>query len=117
MEQNIKEKVESLLENVSSYVEQRKDLFVLDAAEKTSSVISWVVAGILVAVLGGLVLLFVSIGAAWMIGQSINNMPMGFLIIAGLYVVVLVIVLIIRKSVLQLTLINYFIKKIYANYN
>ncbi len=112
MEQEGKSKVESLLENVLMYGEQRKDLFILDAAERSSKGIAQIIASILIAVLIGLVLLFASIAAAWAIGLAIDDMPMGFVYVAAFYMLALIITLILNKDFIQTRLTDRVIKKL-----
>jgi TRAP-type C4-dicarboxylate transport system permease small subunit len=109
MEQDLTSKVETLLHHASLYVEQRKDLLVLDVTEKSSRAISEVLYSVLVVVLTVLTLIFASIAAAWSIGQAIDDMPMGFLYVALFYLMVTIISMVVNKSFIQPNLINYFI--------
>jgi len=109
----VKDKIEDSLEHVGAYVQTRLDLLLLNASDKLASSAS--TAGFLLFVwsLSGLTVLFLSIGLAWWIGQQLNNIPAGFFIVAGIFLLLTGIVYVATKGILRQTL----IKKILKHWN
>ena len=111
--QDIRVKAEDIIEHLTTYAENRWNLIVLNAAEKTSNVISSLAAALVVGLLGGMALFFVSIGVAWWIGQSTGNYASGFFYVALFYAVLGGVLFLIRNSLIKLPVINAVIKKFY----
>jgi len=109
----IRGKTEDLFDDVTNHLEARWNLGVLNAAEKTAEAISSTASALVIGVLGAFVLLFLSLGAAWLIGQSLNNLAYGFFIVAAFYIIIAGIVYASRDNFIKLPVINSFIKKFY----
>jgi len=86
----------------------------MEAVKKAeqSNVLSSIASAAVVAILGVLILFFASLGAAWYIGQSLNNPSIGFFCIAGFYLIVAIILIINRDKWIKLPVINTLLKKI-----
>jgi len=80
-------KAEQLVSNIKEYAETRCDIALLNMQDKVSNVLSSIASVAVVAILGVLILFFASLGAAWYIGQSLNNPSIGFFCIAGFYLI------------------------------
>jgi predicted histidine transporter YuiF (NhaC family) len=111
--QDIRVKAEDIIEHLTSYAENRWNLIVLNAAEKTSDLVSSLAAALVVGLLGGMALFFASIGMAWWIGQSTGNYASGFFYVALFYAVLGGVLFLIRNSLIKLPVINAVIKKFY----
>ena len=109
----IKERAEDVFDYATEYLEARWNLGVLNASEKTATTFSSIVAGIIVGIFGVIVLLFVSLGIAWMIGEKMENHAAGFFIVGGFYTIVGIILYGIRDKFIKVPLVNSFIKKLY----
>ncbi len=96
-----KSHIESLAYHVLEYLDTRWDLILLDITEKGLSVISGLVTGLLLAVFGGMALLFACIGAAISLGQRMGNPVAGYFIIAGIFVAILAIALIFARNYIR----------------
>jgi Putative Actinobacterial Holin-X, holin superfamily III len=88
-----KSRLEDLTRHVMEYLDTRWDLLVLEITEKGLAAASSIVTGLILTVFGGIILVFVSIGTAIWIGQRMHNPIAGYFIIAGFFVVLLVLVL------------------------
>ena len=110
-----KEKIEQLISNVKEYAEVRADLFALKIQDKTSDILSSIAAIAIVSLLGVIIILFISIGSAWLIGQSMENPSMGFFIVGGFYFLLAVIIFYNRENWIKLPIVNAIIKKININ--
>lgn len=102
--QQFKESTDTLIEDVGesigymrAYVEQEIESAKLTAAEKISIATSSVMTGFILALLAGLVFLFCSIALAFFLGSVFESVPLGFLSVAGIYLLVLLLVYIFRK--------------------
>jgi hypothetical protein len=107
-------KVEELAETVKDYVNTRVESAKLSIAEKSSALIANVIAGFIVA---GVFLFFIVFGStalAFGLGEWIGKTWAGFLIVAVLYMVIGIIVWFARVKLIQLPLMNAFIKQLFS---
>lgn len=110
---DLRESAEDLFARVTEYVEARWNMAVLQTADKTADIVSSVVAGLIVSVFGGLVLLFGSIALAWWIGESVGSVAAGFGYVALGYAVLTLILFLIRDKFIKIPVLNAFIKRFY----
>ena len=112
MEEN-KKTAEKLVGAVSDWVETYRSLMGVRIVEHTSlgASVSFLSALTLLVIV--FILLFLGLGAAWWIGEQLDNMKAGFFIVGGVYGAVLIIILAIAKKVLIPGIRNLIIKKIY----
>ena len=85
-------KVERLISNIKLYAESKLDLVLINAQDKMSDIVGSIASYLLIAVLGFFILLFLSIGAAWFIGEKTGDPSMGFFSLAGFYLLLAIIV-------------------------
>jgi hypothetical protein len=107
------EKVEELTDHLKEYVNTRVELAKLQLAEKASLVISDLIAFCIVAILFLLVLVFGSIAGAWALSSWIGKPYSGFLIVAGLYLLLAIIVWAFRSRFIRLPLMNALIRQLH----
>ena len=112
MEEN-KKTSEKLVGAVADWVETYRNLMGVRIVEHTSlgASVSFLSALTLLVIV--FILLFLGLGAAWWIGEQLDNMKAGFFIVGGVYGAVLIIILAIAKKVLIPGIRNLIIKKIY----
>jgi len=110
-----KNKAEQLISNIKEYAETRLDIAALNVQDKVSDVLSSLASVIVVALLGIFILFFSSVGAAWWIGQTLNNSSIGFFCIAGFYLLIAIVIILNRDKWIKLPLINLLLKKININ--
>jgi len=93
---------DSLIGNLTGYLDTRIDLVRLELQQKVSSVLVSAVHGATLAMLGLLVVIFVSIFAGLALNSALDSSYWGFGIVAGFYLVLLVLVLVgIDKAAFQ----------------
>ena len=93
---------DSLIGNLTGYLDTRIDLIRLEIQEKVSSIFIGVVHGVLLALLGLMFLIFVSIFAGFALNSALNSPFWGFGIVAGVYLLLLVLVIVgVDKSAFQ----------------
>lgn len=111
--ETIKDKAEELTDDIGDYIETYYKLKVLQITDKAANAASASLTSIMVSVLGFFVLMFLGIGLGWWIGERLQNMVAGFCIIAGIYALLIVIVLALRKNLILPYIRNVFIRKAY----
>jgi uncharacterized membrane protein YqjE len=77
-------KVDSLISNLTGYIEARLELLKVEAKEELSKGLSAVLVFLLLAFVFALFIVFISVGIALKIGEDIGNLA-GFGIVAGFY--------------------------------
>lgn len=110
-------KVEQLARNVKSYLETRFDIIILNLQDKVSDILSSVATVLILAFFSVLVLFFVSVGAAWWIGSALQNSSLGFFIVGGFYLLLMIIVMVFKDQWIKLPIINHLLKRININEN
>ena len=107
------EKLEGLTDHVKEYINTRVELTKLRIAEKTSLIIGDLVAGTIVLLLFLFVLMFGSIAGAWALSDWIGKRYSGFLIVAGIYLLLGIIVWMARGRLIRFPVMNSIIKKLH----
>lgn len=83
---------------VAEYVNNRIELIKLQAAEKSARLVALIFTGFTMALIFFFVLLFVSMMAAYYLAGITGSLFAGFGIVAGFYVLVFALVLLLRKK-------------------
>jgi uncharacterized membrane protein YqjE len=96
--QSFFEETQDLLE---SYVNNRLRLFKLQTAEKSSRLVTMLLAGMITGILSFFILLFVSIMAAYYFSEKLHSQFYGFGIVALIYVLLLLLAIYLRKKILD----------------
>ncbi len=110
-----KEKVETTYQHLIDYAEARWNLIALDVSDKTANIVSSVIEGVILAVLGLFFLTFASIALALWLAELTGSAALGFLLVAALYAVIGTLVYLNSNKWLFLPLMNNFLKKLYRN--
>jgi hypothetical protein len=115
MEDIIEEKgvAEKLLDGAENIIDVYQDLLEVKLVEKVSKHASLSILGIIYLMLALCVLIFAGIGGAWTIGQRMDNMAAGFLIVGGAYMVLLLGLMVTSSKVWLPLVRNIVIKKMY----
>jgi Predicted membrane protein len=106
------EKIEGLTQHVKEYVQTRIDLAKLEIAEKISQVVGNLIAVMVVMVLFLFVLVFGSLAGAWALSEWLDNNWAGFLIVAGIYCLLAVIVWFARGRLIRFPVMNAIIRQL-----
>ena len=85
---------DSLIGNLTGYLDTRIDLVRLELQQKASSVLVSTIHGAALAMLGLMFLIFVSVFAGLALNSALDSPYWGFGIVAGFYLVLLVLVLV-----------------------
>jgi hypothetical protein len=109
---DLKEKTVDLADHVEDIANTFYRLTVVNVAQKTSNITSGIIVALVACVLGSMVLLFLGIGLAWWLGNVLESRVGGFLLAAGIFFVLLIIVALLRKKIIS-PIRNLIIRKIY----
>jgi hypothetical protein len=112
MEEN-KNTTEKIVDAASDWIETYRNLLTIKIVEQASQGASVSIIGIFALLAVIFILLFIGLGAAWWVGETLDNMKAGFFIVGAVYLTLLVIVLALAKRVLIPGIRNIIIRKIY----
>lgn len=107
-------KVEELADTLKDYVNTRIESAKLSFAEKSSAVISNVIAALIVAGVFMFFIVFSSIALAIGLAGWIGSIWAGFLIVAGLHLIIGIVIWKARVKIIQLPVMNAFIKQFFS---
>lgn len=93
-------------ERVQEYVKDRILLLKLEAVEKISRLTATIVSGLLITIFSFFIILFVSIMVGYLIGEALHHAYWGFAIVAGIYVFLLILIVVLRKQLVERPIIN-----------
>jgi hypothetical protein len=113
MEGTDREHQDGIVDAVGDMVETCRRLVNVRLAENAAVGGSLSIVGVLLMVVSVFVLLFSGLGAAWWIGDVMQNMKAGFFIVGGFYFVIFIILLLTASSVIIPWLRNVIVRKIY----
>jgi Na+/H+ antiporter NhaB len=85
---------DSLIGNLTGYLDTRIDIVKLEIQQKVSTILVGTIHGAALAMLGLLFIIFVSIFAGLALNSALNSPYWGFGVVAGFYLVLLVLVLV-----------------------
>jgi hypothetical protein len=107
-----KEIIEDLFEKAEEYVKTNIQLAKLKATDKVAEIVGSLVTQIAIVVLAFFFLLMVNIGIAFWLGSVLGQTYYGFLIVAGFYALLAIIVYAFRKSIIKTPISNSIISQI-----
>jgi len=111
--QNLKEDAKDVLNHASDYAETFYKLNLLRLTKKVSDVGSGVINSVLIFFISLCVLLFISFAGAWWLGDVVESRALGFLLIAGFYLLLIFILILMRKNIISPFIRNTLIRKFY----
>lgn len=110
---NITEHLVELTAMAKMYVSDYAKWLKLDALEKSSRVGAYILRSVVMIVLVGLVLLFISVAFSLWYGRAYDDYVAGFLISAGFHAALVLIVILFRKHLINAPVIKTFAKIIF----
>jgi ABC-type multidrug transport system fused ATPase/permease subunit len=111
--QNLKEDAKDILNHAGDYAETFYKLNLVRLTKKVSDVASVVVNSLLIFFISLCILLFISFAGAWWLGDVVQNRALGFLLIAGFYLLIILVLILMRKKIISPFIRNTLIRKIY----
>jgi hypothetical protein len=110
---NLKESAQRLKTNVTDYVHTYVELTKAKVTQTASTAASGAAIGVTALFLGIFFLFFLFCGVAFWVGDLINSRAGGFFIVAGFFLLVVVLVFALRKNVIVPAIRNAIISKVY----
>lgn len=108
-------KIDKLIDNVKEYANTRYELMLLKGTEKASDVISQIYSMRIIGVMLFLSVLLLSISGAFYLSSFFESQAYGFLIVGGVYLVVVLILIAFRKELLINPSRNLIIREMFKN--
>lgn len=99
--------------DVEDYIETKIDIIKLKAIDKTGSAASGIIVGIVSAILGLFILQFLSFSAAYAISDATGRPFLGFLCVAGFYILITVLLIVLKEKLVTMPIINALLSKFY----
>ena len=104
-----------LKEELTTYVHLRLELFKVSSYEKIAKVTASLFSGLILIVLAFFVIVFASICAGFYFSALTSSNITGFGIIAGIYMLLLVIIIVFRKQLFEKMFVNKMIEILFEN--
>ncbi|HEV8286274.1 MAG TPA: phage holin family protein [Chitinophagaceae bacterium] len=111
--EGLREEAKDLIEDVTDFLETYYQLITINVAQKGINIASAVINAFILCFLGLFTFAFIGFGLAWWLGNVINSRAGGFFITAGIYLVIMIALIIMRKKVIFPFLRNLITRKIY----
>ncbi len=112
---NIFAQLQHLVDEVKSYVNVRIDLVKVNLAETASKIIADTAATIISGLIFLFFLFFASTGLALFLSSVIGNAYSGFLIVAGIYLILGLVIWFSREKLIRMPVMNAIIRQLFAN--
>jgi hypothetical protein len=111
--EGIKEKFENLADQTQDLAETAYKIAILEGTEQVTKVVSTTIVISLLLLLLNFLLLFLGLGVAWWIGDAMHDVKIGFFIVGGFYLLLVILILSLGKKLIIPFFRNMIIKKIY----
>jgi hypothetical protein len=111
--EGIKENASDLVDHVTDFLETYYQYISVNVAQKSINLVSGAINFVVIIFLCLLVVSFTGFGLAWWLGTVIDNRAGGFFIVAGLYLIVMLALILMRKKLIFPFLRNIMTRKIY----
>ena len=115
--EKISDEIADLKQELESYVQNRIDLTKLHVAEDLSKLTSGLALRLLLFYIAFFVLLFLSMAAAYAIGNYSDSTEAGFIVVSGFYLLVGIVLYLLRGIIINKPIIKSFIHLFFPNYN
>lgn len=105
-------KLEELTDGVKAYLQTNIQLFKLEATERTSVFGARLISSLLVGLTMLLFILFLSVSVSILLGNYFHDLCTGFAIVTGFYFLLTLLLLLLRKSIIEKRMRNAFIRRL-----
>lgn len=109
------EEIKAIKKDIQEYLEVQLDLIRLHTAESLSRVFTRIANFAIIGFILLLILIFFSLAAGFYLGEVLESESVGFLIVSGFYVLVLIVFFIFRKSIVERPIIKAMVKIMFPN--
>ena len=109
----LKTKATELSDSITEYIQTYYKLSLLKATEKITGIATSLLSSMAVLFFGVFVLLFSGIALSLWLGKLLQNDALGYLLVAGLYLLIIIILVLLRKKIVFPMIRNLIINKLY----
>jgi len=102
-----------MIERLRDYITARLALIRLDIIEKTSKGVTFLFVGVILSTLFLMFLLMFSVAIALLLGKNFGSWAVGFGLVAAFYLFLFLLVIILRKPLIEKPILNNTIKYLY----
>ena len=95
------------------YFEAKWNVIALDVSDRSAKIISSILMGVTLVLLGFFVVVLLSISAALALGTWLGNFALGFLVVAMLYLLISIVIIRFRFKLLYIPFVNIILKILY----
>ncbi len=110
-------RLKEIPDHVKDYIHTKTELIRINLVESASNAVSGAVMGFLLLFIGTFFLNFLSFAIAFMVAEALDSTFAGFLIVAGFYLLLGILVFTFQDKLINNPIINSIISKAYANDN
>lgn len=111
--EELKSKTGDLTDSITEYIQSYYKLTLLNAADKATSIAASTLASVSIIFLGIFVLLFGGIALAIWLGDLLDNPAAGYLIVAGIFLLIIIIIVAMKKRIVFPIIRDNLINKLY----
>jgi hypothetical protein len=111
----IQNKAKTLSDDIAELLDLYYKLGVVTVTEKASNAASVSITFTIIISLTMFSLLFAGLGVGWYLGERLNNVMAGYCVVAGIFLLLIILTLLLRKSYIFPYIRNTIIKKIYES--
>ncbi|WP_294301607.1 phage holin family protein [uncultured Chryseobacterium sp.] len=90
-----------MIETIKEYASKRIDLLKIEATEKSSLSAGVITYFVIMLVAFGFFIILFNFGIAFLIGEALGNQSYGFLIVAGFYLLAMILVMVFKKKIVN----------------
>jgi glycerol-3-phosphate acyltransferase PlsY len=109
--------LDNLRENITEYIETRLNILKLKAIDAAGKALSGIITAVLAALLGFFFIFFLSFSGAYGISQATGMPFLGFLCIAGFYLILLIVVVALKDKIIKGPVVKSLMNAFYHKYN
>lgn len=109
-----KANLEDVADDLKEYIQTSAELYKMQATAKGAEMGAEMIIGIIAGVFGAMAFLFASIAAAFSISEWLGKQYSGFLVVAGVYALLTLVVLFFKKRGLKTSLADSIVKQAYS---
>lgn len=99
MEKDARQVFRELKEDITAYAESKFELFKLSSYESVGKVAGLLTYGLILICLILFALLFIFFSVGYFLGEIFHSIGLGFACVAGLYLIIMLIVVLMKKSI------------------
>jgi hypothetical protein len=111
--EEVKEEAKDLVDHTTDFLETYYQLITINIAQKGINIASAVINAVVLTIIGLFAFGLISLGIGWWLGNLVDSRAGGFFMVAGIYIVIMAVIIVMRKKTILPLLRDFLTKKIY----